>query len=322
MRWLFLRVLEVAGMLLAVSALAFIALHAVGNPADLLMSPGADAADRQRFIEHMGLDAPLWLQYLHFIRATAQGDLGVSFVYNVPAIVLIGQRAVATLELAGAASLFALSVGVPLGFFCGLRPRAWLARVTTAGSVLGFSLPTFWVGLVLILVFSVHLGWLPSSGRGGTRDILGMDVSFLTWDGLRHLALPALNLSLFPLALVFRMTRAQVIETMHQDFVRYARARGLSVGRILGVHVARAIALPVLTASTLELGAALAFSVVTETIFAWPGMGKLIIDSINLVDRPVIVTYLMLVCMFFLSLNLAVDLFSRILDPRLHGAPR
>lgn len=322
MRWIVQRFVETILLILAITMLAFIALNAIGNPADLLMAPGADAQDRQRFIQQMGLDLPLWQQYWHFALNALHGDLGRSFVYDIPAFQLIGQRIVPTLELAIGATLLSLIVGLPLGLYCGMRPTHWFSRLASGVGVLGFSLPTFWIGMMLILFFSVKLGWLPSSGRGQTRQLFGVAFSFLTWDGLRHLLLPAVNLSLFQLTLLFRLTRAQAIEAMQQDHIRFARARGLRLRRIVGVHVLRTIAASVLTATMLEVGTTVAFSVVTETIFAWPGIGKLIIDSINMVDRPVIVAYLMLVCVFFLTSNLAIDLMCRAVDPRAAGGVR
>jgi peptide/nickel transport system permease protein len=185
-----------------------------------------------------------------------------------------------------------------------------------AGSILGFSLPTFWVGLMLIMVFAVQLGWLPSTGRGETVEVLGTHWSFLTWNGLTHLAMPALNLALFKISLVIRLTRAGVRETMLMDYVKFARAKGLSPFRVTFVHVFKNILIPVVTVTGLEFGSTIAFSVVTESIFAWPGMGKLIIDSINVLDRPVIVAYLMIIVLMFITINLIVDLTYSVLDPR------
>jgi peptide/nickel transport system permease protein len=185
-----------------------------------------------------------------------------------------------------------------------------------AGSIVGFSLPTFWVGLMLIMVFSVWLGWLPPTGRGDTVPLLGIEVSFLTPDGLAHLALPAINLALFNLALLVRLVRAGTREALAQDYVRYARAKGLPESRVIGVHVLKNIMVPVVTVAGLELGSVIAFAVVTETLFAWPGMGKLLIDSINQLDRPVIVAYVLLVVLMFVLINLAVDLVYSLLDPR------
>lgn len=317
--WLARRLAQAAVLLAVLSVLLFVALHAIGNPADLLLAPGADEADRQRFLREFGLHQPLWRQYGHFAGGLLHGSLGHSFVYNLPATTLIAQRLPATLELSLAALLLAMALGLPLGLACGLRPRARWSRAVAGWSVLGFSVPTFWLGIMLIMVFSVKLGWLPSSGRGATGTLLGVTSSAFTLDGWRHLLLPAFNLSLFQAALLLRLTRAKVIETLPLDHVRVARAQGLTPARIVLLHVLKPIAIPVLTAAALEFGATLAFSVVTESVFAWPGTGKLVIDSINLVDRPVVVAYLLLVALVFVGLNLAVDLLYRLLDPRLRA---
>jgi peptide/nickel transport system permease protein len=234
----------------------------------------------------------------------------------MPAITLILQRMPATLELAVSALLLGIVVGLPLGMYAGYRPNSAGAKAILAGSILGFSLPTFWVGLMLIMVFAVQLGWLPSTGRGETVQVLGTHWSFLTWNGLSHLVMPALNLALFKISLVIRLTRAGVRETMLMDYVKFARAKGLSPFRVTFVHVFKNILIPVVTVTGLEFGSTIAFSVVTESIFAWPGMGKLIIDSINVLDRPVIVAYLMIIVLMFITINLIVDLTYSALDPR------
>jgi peptide/nickel transport system permease protein len=226
----------------------------------------------------------------------------------------------ATMELAFLAMLISIVLGVPLGLYAGLRPASWFSKTVMAGSILGFSLPTFWVGLMLIMVFAVQLGWLPASGRGETVSVLGVPLSFLTVDGLRHLLLPALNLALFNIALVIRLTRAGAQEALQQDYVRFARAKGLKNSRIIGVHVLKNILIPIVTVVALQFGSLIAFAIVTETVFAWPGMGKLIIDSIRVLDRPVIVAYLMLIVTLFIVINLVVDLLYSLLDPRVRLA--
>ncbi len=310
------RLLQAAGVVLAMTLLVFLGVFAVGDPVEILISPEADQVERERAIHALGLDLPLWRQYLVFLGNALQGDLGRSFVFNEPALQLIWQRMPATLELALGATFLALIIGLPLGLFAGLRPNAWGSRAVMAGSILGFSLPTFWVGLMLIMVFAVQLGWLPSTGRGETVSILGLRWSFLTRDGLLHMAMPMLSLSLSRIGLVIRLTRSGVRENMVMDYVRFARAKGLSPNRIVFVHVFRNILIPVVTVMGLELGGTIAFSVVTESVFAWPGMGKLIIDSINVLDRPVIVAYLMLIVLMFIVINLLVDLSYSVLDPR------
>jgi peptide/nickel transport system permease protein len=318
--YLLRRCLQASGVMLVMSVLVFVGVYAIGDPVEILISPEADQIERERAIRALGLDLPLWQQYLVFLKNALHGDLGRSFVFNEPALKLILDRMPATLELAFGATFVALLVGLPLGLYAGLRPNGALARGIMAGSILGFSLPTFWVGLMLIMVFAVQLGWLPSTGRGDTVDVLGTRWSFLTWDGLRHLAMPAFNLALFKISLVIRLTRAGVREAMLMDYVKFARAKGLHPSRIVLVHVLKNIMIPVITVVGLEFGGTIAFSVVTESIFAWPGMGKLIIDSIQLLDRPVIVAYLMVIVTLFILINLAVDILYSVLDPRVRMA--
>ena len=313
------RLVQSAATLLAMSLLVFAGVYAIGNPVDILVNPQADQAEIARLTAQLGLDRPLWQQYWIFLKGAFGGDLGTSFVAGVPAIALILERLPATLELALLAMLIAVALGVPLGLLAGLKPESWIGRTIMAGSILGFSLPTFWVGLMLILVFSVQLGWLPTTGRGPTTELFGIPVSFLSWEGLRHLILPAANLALFKLALLIRLVRAGTREAMLQDYVRYARAKGVAEGDVLRVHVLPNILIPVVTVAGLEFGSLVAFAVVTETVFAWPGMGKLLIDSIGLLDRPVIVAYLLVTVLLFILINLAVDLLYAALDPRVRA---
>ncbi len=314
--WLIRRLIQAVFVLLAMSVIVFIGVHVIGNPVDILISPEADQAERARIIVALGLDQPLWKQYVLFLVDALHGNLGRSFVFNEPALRLIAERMPATMELAVTAVLMAVVFGIPLGLYVGLYPEGVVARTIMAGSILGFSLPTFWVGLMLIMVFAVQLGWLPSTGRGATAELFGVQWSFLTLDGLRHLLLPAFNLSLFNISLVLRLTRAGVRETLPMDFVKFARAKGLTPARVIFVHVLKNIMIPVVTVVGLELGSTIAFAVVTESVFAWPGMGKLIIDSINVLDRPVIVAYLMMIVLLFVTINLLVDIMYTILDPR------
>ena len=314
--WLVRRLFQASFVMLAMTVIVFIGVHVIGNPVDILISPEADQAERAKIIAEMGLDQPLLRQYLLFLNGALHGDLGRSFVFNEPALRLIGQRMPATMELAVSAVLMAVCFGVPLGLYAGFRPNGIVGRVIMSGSILGFSLPTFWVGLMLIMVFAVQLGWLPSTGRGDTAMLFGIRWSFLTWDGLRHMFLPALNLSLYNISLVLRLTRAGVREILPSDYIKFAHAKGLSPVRVIFVHVLKNIMIPVVTVVGLELGSTIAFAVVTESVFAWPGMGKLIIDSINVLDRPVIVAYLMMIVLIFTTINLVVDVLYTMLDPR------
>jgi peptide/nickel transport system permease protein len=314
------RVLQSVLVLLVMSLLVFLGVYAIGNPVDILISPDANQAERLKVIAAFGLDQPLWRQYWLFLQNAAAGNLGRSFAFATPALGLILERFPATMELAASAMLLSVVAGIPLGLLAGLRPNGFMGKTIMTVSILGFSLPTFWVGLMMIMVFAVKLGWLPAGGRGETVSVLGVPLSFLTLDGLRHLLLPSLNLALFNIALVIRLTRAGAQEALQQDYVRFARAKGLRNSRIIGVHVLKNILIPIVTVVALQFGSLVGFAIVTETIFAWPGMGKLIIDSIRVLDRPVIVAYLMLVVTLFIVINLAVDLLYSLLDPRVRLA--
>lgn len=303
-------------VLIAMSCIVFLGVFAIGNPIDLLVNPQADEIERVRATAALGLDRPLYEQYWTFLKGAVSGDLGRSFVFGVPALELILSKMPATIELALFAMVIAVAIGIPLGLVAGLRPDSLIGRSIMAFSIVGFSLPTFWVGLVLIMFFAVQLGWLPSNGRGETTLLFGVPVSFLSWDGLSHLLLPALNLALFKLSLLIRLTRAQVREAVLQDYVKFARAKGLSQGRVIGVHILKNIMIPIVTVIGLEFGSVIAFAIVTESIFAWPGTGKLLIDSINQLDRPVIVAYLMVIVTLFIAINFMVDLVYSMLDPR------
>jgi peptide/nickel transport system permease protein len=300
------RVLQSLVVVLVMSLVVFVGVHLVGDPVHILISDDMTQEEIDRFIQRLGLDRPVHEQYFHFLGNAARGDLGNSFVHGEPALKLILDRMPATLELAFAAFILAVVFGIPLGMYAGLKPEAPASKAIMAGSILGFSLPTFWVGLMLIMVFAVMLGWLPSTGRG----------DFMTWEGLRHLALPAFNLALFKMALVTRLARAGTREAALQDYVKFARAKGLSSSRVVLVHVLKNILVPVVTVLGLELGGLIAFSVVTETVFAWPGMGKLLIDSIQRLDRPVVVAYLIITVLMFVVINLIVDILYSLLDPR------
>jgi len=310
------RLMQAALVILVMSLLVFFGVHVVGNPVDILINPMFTQEEYERAVQSLGLDRPIHEQYVVFLGNALRGELGDSFVFGQPALELILQRLPATLELALAALLMAIVIGLPLGVWAGLNPEARSSRLIMGGSILGFSLPTFWVGIMMIMVFAVMLGWLPSGGRGRTVDVLGVEVSFLTWDGLRHLILPALNLALLKMALVTRLARAGTREAALQDYVKFARAKGLTRRRVVLVHIVKNIMIPIVTVLGLEFGTLIAFSVVTETVFAWPGMGKLIIDSIQVLDRPIIVAYLMIIVFMFVIINLIVDVLYSVLDPR------
>jgi peptide/nickel transport system permease protein len=314
------RLLQTLLVLWITSVLVFGGLFLVGDPVEILVNPTADQIEKDRATRALGLDKPIHEQYWIFLKGAFTGNLGNSFVYARPALEVIFERMPATLELAALAMVISVAIGIPLGMIAGLRPHSFVAKTIMAGSILGFSLPTFWVGLLLILVFAVQLGWLPSTGRGPTTEFLGLQLSILSWAGLKYALLPAINLALFKLSLIIRLTRAQVREQSLLDYIKFARAKGLSKGRVIGVHLFKNILIPLVTVIGLELGSVIAFAVVTETIFAWPGMGKLVIDSIFQLDRPVVVAYLMVVVFMFIIINLIVDLLYSVLDPRVRLA--
>jgi peptide/nickel transport system permease protein len=314
------RVIQSVIVLLAMSVIVFAGVSALGDPVEVMTSPDSTQADREATRLALGLDKPLPVQYWRFLSGALSGDLGKSFAYGAPAVDLILERMPATFELAVAAMLIAVVLGIPLGLWAGLQPDSIAGKTIMTGSILGFSLPTFWVGLMMIMLFSVHLGWLPTSGRGETVTVLGMKLSFLTRDGLTHLLMPALNLALFKLSLIIRLTRAGTQEALLQDYVKFARAKGLAPSRVVGVHVLKNIMIPIVTVIGLEFGGVIAFAIVTETIFAWPGMGKLIIDSIAVLDRPIIVAYLLVIVIMFVLINLIVDVLYSVLDPRVRLA--
>ena len=312
-----LRRLMQSVMLVAVmSVIVFFGIHVVGDPIWLLVNPQMDQKDIEAAVRALGLDRPIWEQYWYFVTGALRGDLGRSFIFGEPALRVILERMPATLELALTALVLAIVIGIPLGLYAGLKPESWISKTIMAGSILGFSLPTFWVGLMLIMVFAVMLGWLPSTGRGPTATYLGVTSSLFTLDGLRHILLPAINLALLKVSLVIRLTRAGTSEVLQQDYVRFARAKGLSERRVIGIHVLKNTLIPVVTVMGLEFGNLVAFSVVTETIFAWPGMGRLLINAIQSLDRPVIVAHLIMIVLMFVLINLVVDVLYTVLDPR------
>ncbi len=310
------RLLQSGVVVVIMSFIVFSGVFLIGDPVEILVSDDADQPEREEMIKSMGLDKPFLVQYGIFISKALKGNLGESFVFNEPALLLILDRMPATMELAVVSLMIAIVFGIPLGVWAGLKPESWASKSIMTGSILGFSLPTFWVGIMMILLFAVMLGWLPSTGRGDVQVILGMPISIFSWDGFSHVLMPAVNLALFKLSMVIRLARAGTREVMHQDYIKFAKAKGLQESRIILVHVLKNILIPVVTVLGLEFGGLVAFSVVTETVFAWPGMGKLLIDSIGLLDRPIIVAYLMIIVFLFVFINLVVDILYSILDPR------
>lgn len=309
------RLFQAVGVILVMSILVFVGLYMIGDPTSMLVSPEATEAERQVVRQTLGLDHSIWFQYLTFFRQALVGNFGNSFLTGQPAMQLIIERMPATVELVVLAMTLSLVIGVPLGILAGLRPKATSTKVIMTGSILGFSLPNFWIGLMLIMLFAVYLGVLPASGRGETLAVGPVSLSLLTLDGLQHMVLPALTLGLAKAALIIRVTRAATREILPMDYIKFARAKGLRQSRILRVHLLKNILIPVVTVAGLEFGQAIAFAVVTETVFSWPGMGKLLIDSIVTLDRPVVVAYLVLMVFFLVMLNLLIDILYMVIDP-------
>lgn len=299
------------------SVIVFAGIYVVGDPSAMMIPDSVTPEMRAQMVQALGLDRSPLHQYWDFATQLLQGSLGRSFATGLPVAELIASRLTATMELAVTAMLMAVAAGLPLGLLAGLYPERMAGRAITVLSSVGFSLPTFWVGLMLIMVFAVLLGWLPSNGRGPTTQWLGLQVSFLTWGGLKYLLLPALNLAIFNAAMIIRLTRSATREAMLLDYVKFARSKGLGEGRVVCVHVLKNILIPIITVIGINFGGIIAFSVVTETIFGWPGMGKLLIDSINALDRPVVLGYLMFVVLMYLAINLVVDILYSVLDPRI-----
>ena len=310
------RLTQAIFVVVAMVVIVFFGTYVVGDPVWMMVPGDASQEQIEEVRRAFGFDKPVYMQFLHFLGDVLRGEFGRSYVHGGSAISLILARMPATLELAFVALLLAIVIGLPLGLFAGLKPDHPVSRAVMAGSILGFSLPTFWVGLMLIMLFSVMLGWLPATGRGPVVSVLGFETSLLTLDGWRHLFLPALNLALLKISLVIRLTRSGAREASLQDYVKFARAKGLSPRRIVGVHILKNILIPIVTVLGLEFGSLVAFSVVTESIFAWPGMGKLLLEAIQRLDRPLIVAYVMVVVVLFVSINLIVDLVYSALDPR------
>ncbi len=315
--YLLKRILQCFVVLFCVSFVVFVIMYHSGDPVEMMLPPEATQAQVEELRRHLGLDRPFHVQYFSFLKNALRGNLGTSFIFNKPAVGLIIERIPATLELAVSAMLLAVIIGIPAGMYAAVRPNVWLSKTIMSGSLLGISLPVFWLGILLVLIFSVLLGWLPSSGRGETAVFAGMRLGILTADGIEHLILPAATIAVFQLALIIRLVRAGMMEVLLQDFIKFLKAKGLSEGRVIFIHAMKNIMIPVVTIVGLQLGNIIAFAIVTETIFAWPGMGKLVIDSIHGLDRPVVLAYLLIVSLMFVILNFLVDVVYTFLDPRI-----
>ena len=315
--YLLKRLIQMTLVLWIVSVIVFLMMSFTGDPVFMVVPIDASDAEIAQPRRLLGLDDTLLVQYWKFLTSLVQGDFGQSYVFRQPAMTLILERLPATVELVLVAMVLAVAVAIPLGVYAGANPQGRISRIIMAGSLLGISLPGFWVGMVLIYLFAVHWGVFPSSGRGDTAEIFGLRLSVLTWDGWHHVVLPAITLSLATMAIILRITRAGMMEVGRQDFMKFARAKGATRRDVLYRHGLKNALIPVVTIFGLQLGDLIAFATITETIFSWPGMGKLLIDSIYRADRPVIVVYLMLVALIFVVINFLVDVIYTLIDPRI-----
>lgn len=314
------RVLQSIAVLLAVGVVAFSLFRYVGDPINAMVGQDTSLEERAALREKLGLNDPAPVQFFHFIANAAQGRFGLSYRTSEPVGRLILERVPATLELSICASLFVMIFGIPMGVYTGLYPRHWSSRLLQAVSLVGVSLPPFLVGILLILMFAVALRWLPSFGRGeGTVNLGWWTTNFLTVKGIEALILPSITLGLFQLTLIMRLVRSEMLEVMRTDYIKFARARGLTNRAVNFGHALKNTLVPVITVAGLQLGALVAFAIVTETVFAWPGVGQLFIQSVQFSDIPVMAAYLMLIGLLFVTINLVVDLLYFAVDPRLRG---
>ena len=311
------RLAQMVVTLFIVSILVFVLANFIGDPVNMLVSPKAPPEVREQVREELGLNRPILEQYVSFVTNALKGDFGKSYIYKVDVLSLIAQRVPATLELVLVSVVLALVISIPLGVYAGAFPKRKSSTLVMGGSILGISLPSFFIGIMLIYIFSLKLHWFPSSGRGATIPFLGMNFSLFAPGGLKYIILPALTLSVTNIASLVRLTRAGVMENMRQDYIKFARAKGVSTRKVLFGHALKNALIPVITVFGMEIGSLIAFTTVTETIYSWPGLGKLLIDSINSVDRPVVVAYLILTTVLFVFINFVVDLLYTVIDPRI-----
>ncbi|HZE59168.1 MAG TPA: ABC transporter permease [Burkholderiales bacterium] len=304
-------------VMLTVGLIAFALFRYVGDPVIFMLGQDATPEDRARVTKSLGLDQPFYVQYARFVERALHGEFGLSLRQVRPVSALLVERLPATLELSFMAALFALAAGIPMGVYTALRRDSWFSHFLLAISLIGVSLPTFLIGILLILIFSVQLGWLPSFGRGDTVMVAGWSTGFLTASGLKALILPSITLGLFQMTLIQRLVRSEMLEVLRTDYIRFARARGLTDRAVHFGHALKNTLVPVITITGLQLGAIIAFAIITETVFQWPGMGLLFIQAVSFADAPVMAAYLCLIGLFFVSINLAVDLLYYAVDPRL-----
>ncbi|MEL6599923.1 MAG: ABC transporter permease [Pseudomonadota bacterium] len=313
------RVFQSLVVLLVVGLVAFSMFRFVGDPIDNMLGQERTGADIDRLRTQLGLDQPFVVQYYRFLEGAVQGNFGISYRQGRPVAEIIAERAPATLELAAVSGLLAVVVGVGLGVFTAIRRDGWASNAIMTISLVGVSLPTFLIGILLIYLFSVELNWLPSFGRGETVDLGGWTTGFLTPSGVQALILPAITLGLYQMTLIMRLVRSEMLEVLRADYIRFARARGLRERAVNFRHALKNTLVPVITVTGLQLGSIIAFAIITETVFQWPGVGLLFINAIQFVDIPVMAAYLMLISVMFVGINLVVDLLYFAIDPRLRS---
>lgn len=311
------RLIQSVIVMLTVGLIAFIMFRYVGDPIAQMVGQDTPIDVRERMREELGLNDAVIVQFLRFVGDTARGEFGISFRIGRPVNELILERLPATLELSLLAAAFALVVGIPMGIYTGLHPQHWLSKVFLTVSLVGISLPTFFIGILLILLFGVVLGWLPTFGRGDVVDLGGWSTGLLTASGLKSLIMPAFTLGLFQLTLTMRLVRSEILEVLRTDFIKFARARGLTNRAVNFGHALKNTLVPVITITGLQLGGIIAFAIITETVFQWPGMGLLFVQAVEFADIPVMSTYLVLIALFFVVINLVVDMLYFVVDPRL-----
>ncbi len=311
------RILQSILVMLAVGAIAFSLFNYVGDPVSLMLPPEATQADREEVRQSLGLDKPFYVQFATFIGNALQGNFGISLRLGRPVSQLLAERLPATLELAMTAAVFGLFVGIPMGVYTALNRDKWTSKLLLTGSLVGVSLPNFLIGIFLILVFAVWLGWLPSFGRGEVTQLGFWSTGFLTADGMRAIILPAITLGFYPITLIMRLVRAEMLEVLRTDYIKFARARGLTNNAVHFGHALKNTLVPVITITGLQLGGIIAFAIITETVFQWPGMGLLFIQAVQFADIPVMAAYLCLIGFIFVAVNLIVDLLYFAVDPRL-----
>lgn len=314
------RLLQAVGVMLSVALIAFVLFQYVGDPVTIMLGQDATEQDRIQLRQQLGLDQPAPVQFAKFVGNAVQGDFGLSLRQGQKVSSLLAERLPATLELSVVAAGLALLVGLPLGVYTALNRHSRLSQLILTFSLVGVSLPTFLIGILLILVFAVMLGWLPSYGRGETVQLGWWSTGLLTADGWKHLILPAITLSLFQLTLILRLVRSEMLEVLRQDYIKFARARGLTRRAIHFGHALKNTLVPVITITGLQLGGIIAFAIVTETVFQWPGMGLLFIQAVQFADVPVMAAYLCLIALIFVVINLVVDMLYFVVDPRLRAA--